>query len=104
MCTTLFWNNITNITEHIGDVKFREFFVRISVLLFVFAFIYKIKFVEEDINWEQVWSKLKQIHVSNKIKEFQWKCIHNIIYTEYRLQIMNISNGKCNLAVLAYGV
>jgi hypothetical protein len=26
----------------------------------------------EDINWEQVWSKLKQVHVSNKIKEFQW--------------------------------
>ena len=33
----------------------------------------------ENINWEQVWSKLKQVHVSNKIKEFQWKCIHNII-------------------------
>ena len=26
----------------------------------------------EDINWEHVWSKLKQVHVSNKIKEFQW--------------------------------
>ena len=26
----------------------------------------------EDINWEEVWSKLKQVHVSNKIKEFQW--------------------------------
>lgn len=51
----------------------------------------------EDINWEQVWSKLKQVHVSNKIKEFQWKCIHNIIYTENRLQKMNMSNGKCHL-------
>ena len=51
----------------------------------------------EDINWEQVWSKLKQAHVSNKIKEFQWKCIHNIIYTENRLQTINMSNGKCHL-------
>jgi len=51
----------------------------------------------EDINWEQVWSKLKQVHVSNKIKEFQWKCIHNIIYTENRLQKMNMSNGKCQV-------
>ena len=51
----------------------------------------------EDVNWEQVWSKLKQVHVWNKIKQCQWKCIHNIIYTESRLQKMNMSNGKCHL-------
>ena len=41
-------------------------------------------------------STLKQVHVSNKIKELQWKCIHNIIYMEYRLQKMNMSSGKCH--------
>ena len=35
--------------------------------------------------------------MSNKIKEFQWKCIHNIIYTENRRKEMNMSNGKCHL-------
>ena len=51
----------------------------------------------EDINRKQVWSKLKQVHMSNKIKELQWKCIHNIIYTQNRLQKMNMSNGQCHL-------
>ena len=51
----------------------------------------------EDINWKQDWLKLKQVHVSNKIKKCQWKCIHNIIYAENRLQKMNMSNGKCHL-------
>ena len=41
--------------------------------------------------------KIKQVHVSNKIKKIQWKCIHNIIYTENRLQKMNMSNSKCHL-------
>ena len=35
--------------------------------------------------------------MSNKIKECQWKCIHNIIYTQNRLQKMNMSNGQCHL-------
>jgi hypothetical protein len=50
----------------------------------------------EDINQKQVWSKLKHVHVLNKIKKFQWKCIH-IIYAESRLQKINMSNGKCHL-------
>jgi hypothetical protein len=32
-----------------------------------------------------------------KFKEFQWKCTHNIIYTESRLRKMNLSNGRCHL-------
>jgi hypothetical protein len=42
-------------------------------------------------------STLKQVHVSNKIKELQWKCIHNIIYMENRSKKKNMSNGKCHL-------
>jgi hypothetical protein len=35
--------------------------------------------------------------VTNKFKEFQWKCLHNINYTEHRLKKMNLSNGRCHL-------
>lgn len=31
------------------------------------------------------------------MKDFQWKIIHRIIYTEQRLQVMNRSNGICHL-------
>ena len=31
------------------------------------------------------------------MKEFQWKILHRIIYTEHKLQMMNRSNGKCHL-------
>ena len=34
----------------------------------------------------QIWTKLKKIKVTNKVKEFQWKCLHNINYTEHRLE------------------
>jgi len=38
------------------------------------------------------WTKLKKIKVTHKEKEFQWKCLHNINYTEQ----MNFANGKCH--------
>jgi hypothetical protein len=50
-----------------------------------------------NIDWTQIWTKLKKIKVTNKVKEFQWKCLHNINYTEYRLKKNNLSNGKCHL-------
>jgi hypothetical protein len=34
---------------------------------------------------------------SSVFKEFQWKCLHNINYTEHRLKKMNLSNGRCHL-------
>ena len=49
------------------------------------------------IDWTQIWKKLKKIKVTNKVKEFQWKCLHNINYTEHRLKKMNLSNGRCHL-------
>ena len=45
----------------------------------------------------KIWTIIKRLDISNKIKELQWKCIHNIIYTESRLRKMNLSNGKCLL-------
>jgi hypothetical protein len=40
----------------------------------------------DDIDWTQIWTKIKKIKVTNKVKEFQWKCLHNINYTEHRLK------------------
>jgi hypothetical protein len=51
-----------------------------------------------NIDWTQIWIKLKKIKVTIKVKEFQWKCLHNINYTEHRLKKkMNLSNGRCHL-------
>ena len=36
------------------------------------------------------WTKLKKIKVTHQDKEFQWKCYHNINYTEQ----MNLTNGN----------
>lgn len=50
----------------------------------------------KNLPWETIWGMLKQIDIDNKVKEFQWKCVHRIIYTEHRLKLMNKSNGKCH--------
>ena len=50
-----------------------------------------------NIDWIQILTKLKKIKVINKVKEFQWKCLHNINYAEHRLKKNNLSNGKCHL-------
>lgn len=49
------------------------------------------------LNWKTIWQNLKMIHIFNKVKEFQWKCVHNIVYTESRLFKMKLSNGICHL-------
>ena len=44
------------------------------------------------------WTKLKKIKVTHKEKEFQWKCLHNINYTEQ----INLSNVKCHLCKIKH--
>ena len=34
-----------------------------------------------NIDWTQILTKLKKIKVTNKVKEFQWKCLHNLYRT-----------------------
>jgi hypothetical protein len=36
------------------------------------------------------------IKCKQSIIQFQWKCLHNIVYSEYRLQKMGKSNGRCH--------
>ena len=59
------------------------------------------EFYGHEINWKIVWGNLKKVNVTNKMKEFQWKCIHNIIYTESKLKKMQLSNGKCHICQTA---
>ena len=49
-----------------------------------------------EINFSFVWQNIYNALVPNKVKEFQWKCVHNIIYTESKLQSMRLSNGRCH--------
>jgi hypothetical protein len=53
---------------------------------------------DNDINWGKIWGNLKKTYIKNKISEFQWKSIHNIIYTEHRLNRMGLSQvqGCCH--------
>ena len=54
-------------------------------------------FINEEFHWPKIWTIIKRLDINNKIKELQWKCIHNIIYAESRLRKMNLSNEKCLL-------
>ena len=46
--------------------------------------------------WKLVWRSSLEIPCSNKERQFQWKIIHNAIFTEHKLQLMNFSNGFCH--------
>ena len=51
-----------------------------------------------NLDWNIIWSNMKYFKIKNKIIEFQWKSIHNIIYTEFRLNKFGLSQvqGKCH--------
>ena len=49
-----------------------------------------------ELPWDYIWETLNKNLANRKIKQFQWKLLHNIIYTEEKLQKMNRSNGKCH--------
>ena len=37
----------------------------------------------KDFDWKVLWRNLHNCPTASKIKDLQWKCAHNIIYTEY---------------------
>ena len=53
-------------------------------------------FYENIFNWISIWYQLNKIKCKQSIIQFQWKCLHNIVYSEYRLQKMVNSNGQCH--------
>ena len=50
----------------------------------------------QTFNWKSIWESINETLCSNKEKQFQWKIIHNAIFTEHKLQLMNFSNGLCH--------
>ena len=50
----------------------------------------------QTFNWKSIWESSNEITYSNKEKQFQWKIIHNAIFTEYKFQLMNFSVVFCD--------
>ena len=50
----------------------------------------------ENFQWKKIWLSMLETPLSNKEKEFQWKVIHNAIFTEHKLTLMNMSDGLCH--------
>ena len=50
----------------------------------------------QTFSWKSVWQSFNDTLCSNREKQFQWKIIHNAVFTEHKLQLMNLSNGLCN--------
>ena len=49
-----------------------------------------------DINWKNRWKYSLEIPVSKEEKQIHWKIMHNTIFTEYRLSLIDRSDGKCH--------
>ena len=47
----------------------------------------------EEYHWPKIWINLKRLHISNKIKEFQW----NYLYRKQTQKNEPILNGRCHL-------
>ena len=53
-------------------------------------------FFNKSFHWKQIWISTLELPLSNTEKQFQWKVIHNAIFTEHKLFLMNMSNGLCH--------
>ena len=51
----------------------------------------------QDFEWQSIWRSSTETPCSNKEKQFQWKLINNAIFTEHKLQLMDLSDGVCHL-------
>ena len=51
---------------------------------------------DQTFRWKQIWNATLELPLSNTEKQFQWKVIHNAIFTEHKLFLMNMSTGLCH--------
>ena len=51
---------------------------------------------DQTFRWKQIWNSTLELPLSNTEKQFQWKVIHNAIFTEHKLFLMNMSTGLCH--------
>ena len=45
---------------------------------------------DRDFDWKVLWRNLHSCPTASKIKDLQWKCTHNVIYTEFLLSKMGL--------------
>ena len=53
-------------------------------------------FFNREFEWNKIWTYNIQNFASRKYNQLNWKILHNVVYTEERLQRMGRSNGKCH--------
>ena len=53
-------------------------------------------FFNQSFHWKQIWISTLELPLSDAEKQFKWKVIHNAIFTEHKLFLMNMSNGLCH--------
>lgn len=54
-------------------------------------------YFNKELPWKQIWSKIYYNFASRKSNQLSWKIIHNIVYTEEKLQKIGRSrNGLCH--------
>jgi hypothetical protein len=70
-----------------SDFNFLTTFSGIDFFIFAHSDIQD-TFYEKKFNWISIWYILNKIKCKQSIIQFQWKCLHNIVYSEYRLQKM----------------
>jgi hypothetical protein len=53
--------------------------------------------LESNFKWQHIWKNGLDTYASITPNIFQWKFLHNAIFTEHRLGLMGLSNGLCIL-------
>jgi hypothetical protein len=52
---------------------------------------------DTELPWKSIWAIIYSNRANRKAKQLQFKLLHNIVYTEGRLQRMGLSlNGSCH--------
>ena len=52
---------------------------------------------DRELLWKSIWAIIYSNRANRKAKQLQFKLLHNIVYTEERLQRMGLSlNGSCH--------
>ena len=90
----IFFNN-----KHLKPQKFKLKLIQNILLDTDFERKYMIKWetlFNEHFQWKQIWTSTLELPLSNTEKQFQWKVVHNAIFTEHKLFLMNMSNGLCH--------
>ena len=90
----IFFNN-----KHQKPPKFKLKLIQNILLDTDFERKYMIKWetlFNEHFQWKQIWISTLELPLSNTEKQFQWKVVHNAIFTEHKLFLVKMSDGLCH--------